>query len=78
MQKVNERGTVPYTTKTGIQIGLLYQQPPATLSPEDELIQRVLLGQRMGPSLLEVIEWVVYGSLLVTAVTLLLSWGAKQ
>lgn len=36
----------PYTTKTGLQIGIAYTQPPQQLTYEGEEIQSILLGQR--------------------------------
>ena len=36
----------PYTTKTGIKIGLLYQAPPPQITPDAEFIQSVLLNDR--------------------------------
>lgn len=33
----------PYTTKTGIQIGILYQYPKPQLSADEELLQSALL-----------------------------------
>lgn len=33
----------PYTTKTGVQIGILYQPPKPKLSKDEELLQRALL-----------------------------------
>jgi len=35
---------VPYTTKTGIQIGRFYEAPRQQLTPEGEFMQSVLLG----------------------------------
>lgn len=35
---------VPYTTKTGIQIGRFYEPPRQQLTPEGEYMQGVLLG----------------------------------
>ena len=35
---------VPYTTKTGIQIGIAYQPKPQRLTQDGEFIQSVLLG----------------------------------
>ena len=37
---------VPYTTKTGIQIGRFYEPPRQQLTYEGEHIQGVLLGNR--------------------------------
>jgi hypothetical protein len=36
----------PYTTKTGLQIGIAYTQPLQQLTHEGEEIQSILLGQR--------------------------------
>jgi hypothetical protein len=36
----------PYTTKTGLQIGIAYTPPPQQLTYEGEEIQSVLLGSR--------------------------------
>lgn len=36
----------PYTTKTGLQIGLLYKKPPPQLSHDEEVIQSILLRDR--------------------------------
>ena len=73
----HHRGTVPYTTRTGVQIGLLYQKPPLEQSPEDEFIQSVLLGDRMNPTIGELIEWMVYLLALAVIVSLVLTWGAQ-
>jgi hypothetical protein len=37
---------VPYTTKTGLKIGLAYQPKPQELTPDGEFIQSVLLGRK--------------------------------
>lgn len=37
---------VPYTTKTGIQIGRFYEPPRQQLTPEGEFMQSVLLKDR--------------------------------
>lgn len=42
---------VPYTTKTGIQIGIAYTPPAQQLTPEGEEIQSIMLGCR--PTLVE-------------------------
>ena len=36
----------PYTTKTGVKIGLAYQPRPQELTPDGEFIQSILLGQK--------------------------------
>jgi len=42
---VSSRPT-PYTTKTGVKIGLAYQPRPQELTPDGEFIQSILLGQK--------------------------------
>lgn len=37
---------VPYTTKSGVQIGLAYQPKPQSLTQDGEFIQSVLLGDK--------------------------------
>ena len=37
---------VPYTTKTGLQIGIAYTPPAQQLTQDGEMIQSVLLGTR--------------------------------
>ena len=54
---------VPYTTKTGIKIGLLYTPPLPQPSADDELIQRVLLKDRSVFTLTHVMDWTLYGIL---------------
>ena len=41
----------PYTTKTGLQIGIAYTPPPQQLTREGEEIQSIMLGCR--PTLIE-------------------------
>ena len=36
----------PYTTKTGVQIGIRYQPPKQGLYRDDELLQAALLGDK--------------------------------
>ncbi len=36
----------PYTTKTGLKIGLAYSPRPQELTPDGEFIQSILLGQK--------------------------------
>lgn len=38
--------TVPYTTRAGVQIGLLYKRPAPTLDRDGLLLQEALLDQR--------------------------------
>lgn len=42
--KPHTRPNPPYTTKTGVQIGLLYQRPAPAMTRDDELLQTALLG----------------------------------
>jgi hypothetical protein len=45
MKASNFSQCVPYTTKTGLQIGIAYTPPPQQLTQDAEIIQSVLLGQ---------------------------------
>lgn len=49
---------VPYTTKTGLQIGIAYTPPAQQLTYEGEEIQSILLGAR--PSVLQRNGMMVY------------------
>lgn len=42
--KQRTRPNPPYTTKTGIQIGIRYQLPPPRMWRDEELIQGALLN----------------------------------
>jgi len=44
--KTTQRINVPYKTKSGLEIGLRYEQPRPYMSRDAELIQSALLGQR--------------------------------
>jgi hypothetical protein len=47
IMKANEfKQCVPYTTKSGLQIGIAYIPPAQQLTLEGEQIQSILLGQR--------------------------------
>lgn len=35
---------IPYKTRSGLQIGIRYQQPKPLVYPDDELIQRAYIG----------------------------------
>jgi hypothetical protein len=35
---------VPYTTKSGLQIGRLYQPPKKVMYRDEEIVQRAMLG----------------------------------
>ena len=45
MKARNFSQCVPYTTKTGLQIGIAYTPPPQQLTQDAEIIQSALLGQ---------------------------------
>jgi hypothetical protein len=45
MKANNFTQCVPYTTKTGLQIGIAYTPPPQQLTQDAEIHQSVLLGQ---------------------------------
>ena len=62
--KTNEkryRKTPPYMTKTGIQIGLLYQEPFETRASKDaDALQQVLLEKRLyKQKSFIIIDWVI-------------------
>lgn len=40
------RAIVPYKTRTGVEIGLLYTPPPPQMTRDEERIQAALLGDR--------------------------------
>jgi hypothetical protein len=47
IMKANQVGRcTPYTTRTGLQIGIAYTPPAQQLTHEGELIQSVMLGNR--------------------------------
>ena len=59
--KQNYRKTPPYMTKTGIQIGLLYQEPFETRASKDaDALQQTLLEKRLyKPKSLITIDWLI-------------------
>lgn len=65
----------PYRTRTGVQIGLLYQKPLPHLSYDEELIQGVLLRDRSMVWHRAIKEWFCY--ILTIFVVVLAFWGAK-
>ncbi len=46
MKDIQSTRCIPYTTKSGLQIGIAYTPPPQQLTYEGEEIQSVLLGSR--------------------------------
>lgn len=61
---------VPYTTKTGLQIGIAYTPPAQQLTQDGEMIQSVLLGTR--PSVIQRNGMMVY-AVVIFAVFMLLA-----
>lgn len=57
---------VPYTTKTGLQIGIAYTPPAQQLTYEGEEIQSILLGTR--PTILQRNGMMVYAVILAAVV----------
>ena len=59
--KKNYRKVPPYMTKTGIQIGLLYQEPFETRASKDaDALQEVLLTKRLyKPKQHITVDWVI-------------------
>ena len=68
---------LPYTTKTGIQIGIAYEPPRQKLTPEGEFMQSVLLGDRERFSPLGTLSAIAYAAVLVAVVFLLSAWSMK-
>ena len=66
---------LPYTTKTGIQIGIAYQPPLQKLTPEGEFIQSVLLGDDSVTAKRDVLMWIAY-IFAVGAVFGLVAWSS--
>lgn len=59
----------PYTTKSGLQIGCMYEPPPKHMTPEEERIQRALLGIEEDP----VWVWGAISAVLITVLILMAS-----
>ena len=55
------RKTPPYMTKTGVQIGLLYQEPFETRASKDvDVFQQVVLNKRLyKPKSFITIDWLI-------------------
>lgn len=64
-----------YRTKTGIEIGCMYQKPMRQLNRDEEEIQRVLLGIR-GPDHVSMALYTIF--LVVLFTTLALTLGSGQ
>ncbi len=62
----------PYTTKSGLRIGSLYEPPRKnSMSDEEEFWQNVFLGIRPSPSTAQVIVFAVYVAALATVFAVL-------
>jgi hypothetical protein len=59
----------PYTTRTGIQIGCMYEPPRQQMTADEERMQAALLGLRDDPLWL----WATVSAVLVTALILMAS-----
>ena len=75
MNKHISSKSLPYTTKTGIRIGIAYQPPLQKLTPEGEFIQSVLLGDDSFAAKRDVLLWIAYIAA-VSAVFGLVAWSA--
>ena len=64
-----------YRTKTGIEIGCMYQKPRHQLNRDEEEIQRALLGMR-GPDHVSITLYIMF--LVVLFTTLALTLGSGQ
>ena len=69
---------VPYTTKTGIQIGRFYEPPRQQPTPEGEFIQSVLLKDRLSAfPQLHTVGWTLYMVGMIAVITTLAVFFAK-
>lgn len=72
--KSHTRPNPPYTTKSGVQIGLLYQRPAPAMTRDDELIQSALLRTPSSRvrSALTVLFFLVEKSMVIVGVAIIL------
>jgi hypothetical protein len=63
-----------YRTKTGIEIGCMYQKPMRQLNRDEEEIQRVLLGVR-GPDHVSITLYTIFLVVLFTTLALTVGSG---
>lgn len=72
--KANYRKTPPYMTKTGVQIGLLYQEPFETRASKDaDTLQQVLLEKRLyKPKKHITVDWVIVAISVVGLIAILI------
>jgi hypothetical protein len=66
------RKTPPYMTKTGVQIGLLYQEPFETRASKDaDVLQQVVLNKRLyKPKSFITIDWLIVAISVVGLLTI--------
>ena len=65
------------TTKSGIQIGCNYNPPIRnTMSEDDELIQRALLGIRQPQDFWTMLDWFTYSVLVSILMSVFISYFA--
>lgn len=66
---------LPYTTKSGLQIGCMYSPPTENhMSHDDEIIQMALLNIEPEFSQRRIAGWVAYALFLVVLYTALVVW----
>ena len=63
-----------YRTKTGIEIGCMYQKPMHQLNSDEEEIQRALLGMR-GPDHVSITLYIILLVVLLTMLALFIGSG---
>ena len=63
-----------YRTKTGIEIGCMYQKPMYQLNPDEEEIQRALIGMR-GPDHVSITLYIILLVVLLTTLALFIGSG---
>ena len=65
------------TTKSGIQIGCYYNPPLRnTMSEDDELIQRALLGIRQPADFFTLLDWFTYSVFMSVIIAVVISYFA--
>lgn len=72
--KPHTRPNPPYTTKSGVQIGLLYQRPAPQMTRDEELIQGALLrtSSSRARSVLTALFFLIEKSMVVLGIALVL------
>lgn len=66
---------LPYTTKSGLQIGCMYTPPPSNyMSADAELLQLALLDIEPEFSQRRIAGWVAYALFLLALYTALVVW----